>query len=294
MRRERRIPAVGVQAGFMRSSARQMATNATDVGSALRAARERKGRSLEQLARTTRIRLPILRAIEANSRDELPPTIYLRAFIRAYAREVGMPPDETAAQYLEQFEAAVEPRAREATTSSGGQRSWQWSPAVAGRWERWSASMQWLTIVIVVACSFGAYRLLRSPEPRHPAAQASATQHGTDTPAPSKVGDAARRPEIGTSGAGDRSQTGTMRVQIRTDGACWVAATADGKRQVYRLMQPGESYEVTAERDIVLRVGDPGAFAFSIDGVEARPLGPHGRPVTARITRENYRGFLPQ
>jgi hypothetical protein len=57
-------------------------------------------------------------------------------------------------------------------------------------------------------------------------------------------------------------------------------------------MQPNESDVLEIHRDAVLRIGDPAAFAFSVDGVAGRPLGPSGRPVTARITRDNYREFL--
>jgi hypothetical protein len=79
----------------------------------------------------------------------------------------------------------------------------------------------------------------------------------------------------------------SLRLEIHTTGVCWVYAVADGKRAVYRLMQPGERARVEARLLITLRVGDAGAVAFSINGTTGRPLGRTGEAVTVRITNEN-------
>ena len=75
-----------------------------DVGAALREARERRGISLEELARTTKIGVATLRALERNQVDHLPGGIFLRGFLRAYARQVELDPEDTVRRYLAQFE----------------------------------------------------------------------------------------------------------------------------------------------------------------------------------------------
>jgi hypothetical protein len=57
-----------------------------------------------------------------------------------------------------------------------------------------------------------------------------------------------------------------LHLDIRAQGLCWLSATVDGTRVVYRLMQPGERYTIEVHHNAVLRVGDPVAFAFSING----------------------------
>ncbi len=57
-------------------------------------------------------------------------------------------------------------------------------------------------------------------------------------------------------------------------------------------MQPGEQYTIEVHDEAVLRVGDPAAFAFSINGMEGRVLGPAGEAVTVHMTPHNYREFL--
>jgi hypothetical protein len=71
-----------------------------------------------------------------------------------------------------------------------------------------------------------------------------------------------------------------------------VDATVEGKHVVSRLMNAGEHEALTVREDLMLRVGDPAAFAFSIDGVPGAPLGQAGKPVWVRITPQNYRTFL--
>ena len=60
--------------------------------SELRHARERLGLSLRDISDRTKIRTSILGSIERNEIDRLPPPIFTRAFVRAYAREVGLDP----------------------------------------------------------------------------------------------------------------------------------------------------------------------------------------------------------
>src|SRR4051812_36182272 len=77
-----------------------------DVGLALRQARERRGPSLLQPSKITKISLRILQAIEASDEDSLPAPVFTRSFVKTYAAEVGLDPDDTLRRYLEQFEPA--------------------------------------------------------------------------------------------------------------------------------------------------------------------------------------------
>src|SRR5262245_19440098 len=74
-----------------------------DFGGRLRDARERKGVSLRQIAESTRISVGILEALERNEISRLPGGIFSRAFVRAYALEVGLDPEATVDHFLRQF-----------------------------------------------------------------------------------------------------------------------------------------------------------------------------------------------
>jgi hypothetical protein len=96
---------------------------------------------------------------------------------------------------------------------------------------------------------------------------------------------------VGTSGS--LPATGQpMVMEMRPVGPCWVDATVDGEHTVARLMNAGDVETVRVHEDLTLRVGDPAAFAFTIDGAAGRPLGVEGHPVTVRINRANYQSLL--
>src|SRR5213083_1046789 len=72
-------------------------------GGALREARERRGVSLRQIANATKISVAALEALERNDISRLPGGIFSRAFVRSYAIEVGLDPEETVKEFLDRF-----------------------------------------------------------------------------------------------------------------------------------------------------------------------------------------------
>jgi hypothetical protein len=82
---------------------------------------------------------------------------------------------------------------------------------------------------------------------------------------------------IGTTGNAASSATDEpVTVALRVDRVCWVDAAADGKRAIYRLMQPGEKATISARERLVLRVGDAGALTISVDGGAPQAAGANG------------------
>ena len=79
-----------------------------DVGLELRQARERRGWSLLQLSRITKISPRVLEAIETCDDTVLPAPVFTRSFVRTYAAEVKLDPDDTLRRYMEQFESPAE------------------------------------------------------------------------------------------------------------------------------------------------------------------------------------------
>jgi len=60
------------------------------VGAYLREERRNRSVDLQKIARTTRLRLQTLQAIEREEWDELPAPVFVMGFIRAYARALGL------------------------------------------------------------------------------------------------------------------------------------------------------------------------------------------------------------
>lgn len=71
----------------------------TSVGQHLKALREAKRMSLAEVSRTTRVPVQSIERIEADRFDELPGEVFVRGFLRAYARALEIPTDDVLARY---------------------------------------------------------------------------------------------------------------------------------------------------------------------------------------------------
>ena len=94
-----------------------------DVGGRLRRAREQRGLSLHDVATRTKLTIPVVRAIERNDFTALPGGMFRKAYVRTLAVEVGLNPNDIAADYCAWFEPPVE---SPGVPSRGAARQEEW------------------------------------------------------------------------------------------------------------------------------------------------------------------------
>lgn len=73
--------------------------SATTLGARLRRERMLRGMSVEEVSRATRIPLASVERLEADRFDDLPGEVFVRGFLRSYARAIGVDAEEVLAQY---------------------------------------------------------------------------------------------------------------------------------------------------------------------------------------------------
>ena len=253
-----------------------------EIGAALRDARENRGLSLAEVSARTKIRIEQLRALEDNAFERLPERIFVRGFIRAYAREVGLDPESVVSHFhpepapVESADVAVaagKPQAADVPPPRSTFEDARSGVVIPTAIRPWLAAA---AVMVPLALYLLALPLIRRPaEPPQPhATQPPAAVREEPPPAP-----------VATTGQ-------ALRVIIRVQRPCWVSATADDRRAIFRTMRPLESETIEVTNDLVLRLGDAGAVSLSIDGAASRPMGRSGQPVRTRITRDNYSDFL--
>ncbi len=76
------------------------------LGQELRRARERRGISLADIAESTKITRSLLEGLERGDCSRWPGGIYTRAYVRDYARAIGLAPDDVLARFVACFAAA--------------------------------------------------------------------------------------------------------------------------------------------------------------------------------------------
>ncbi len=65
-----------------------------EIGTTLKEARLERGLSIDEVARATHVSSRFLLALEDDDFDELPAPVYVRGFLRLYAGQLGLDPDE--------------------------------------------------------------------------------------------------------------------------------------------------------------------------------------------------------
>ena len=237
-------------------------TDVPTVGERLRAAREEKGLSLEDIAAQTRIPQRHLESIEVADWDKLPAPTYTTGFAKSYASAVGL--DRT--EIGDQLRAEM-----------GGQRMANTPAEVFEPADPARTMPKWLVfgtiaavIVLIVVMSWLNRRSLdQSDEPNAVAAapaQAPASQAAAPaaTPAPAP---AAQGPVI-----------------ITATSQAWVRVTDGAQKLFESTMQPGQTYQVPATASApLLRVGAPEAVRITVGTAVAPAVGPAGQ-VTSNVS----------
>ena len=266
-----------------------------DFGQKLRVARERRGLSLRQIASATKISVITLEALERNDIARLPGGIFSRAFVRSYALEVGLDPEETIQQFIGQFPHDSVTAGHPATGRSEDY------DAVEGDRRMASTPLRVIAVGILVAgvvVYFGTagrrvvrqvfgVRATDSAASLKPAsaAQSSATGPADSADTPAVVVDTAAI-------APDPPATNRLVIQLKAVQRSWVSADVDGQPALRRALQPGDEQTLDVRRDVVLTVGDGGAITVTLNGAAAKPIGPSGQTATARLNLTNFREYL--
>lgn len=243
-----------------------------DIGTRLREARDRQNLTLADVVARTRIPAAALEHIEHNAFDRLPAAVFTKGHLRAYAAAVGLDAEEIVGEYLAQWPAATHElpvfRAPAMEEPHDGRRI--------------------VTALVGIAAMLFAYSSLR--EPGKPTSIVPSDQREELVIQPIAArGVVDHAPPLAAAGV----EVG-VRLDVQPTGECWVSVVADGEVVIHRLLQKGERATAGAASELVVRIGDPGAFAYMLNGVPGRSLGDAGIPLTVTITDHNYRTFLDE
>jgi len=221
------------------------------IGGRLRAAREARGLSLQDIANQTRIPVRHLQHVEQEEWDDLPAITYCVGFVRAYANAVGLDGAELGREVREQFGGS---RARTPAVN-------YYEPADPARVPPRALAIVAALIAIVIVVGYVLWRSsLNTIEPA-PQAEAPAPS------APVAVGAGPQQP-VAPPAAG-------AAVTLTATGPVWLRVT-DGPGGVSLFqgeLAAGQTFAVpaTAQRPL-LRTGRPQMLRASVGGRDLGPL----------------------
>ena len=256
-----------------------------DFGGKLRQARERRGISLRQIAASTKISAAALEALERNDISKLPGGIFSRAFVRSYAVEVGLDPDDTVREFLDRFNQDAPPTAETAAATIPPEEV-----EFENRRKRAELFLMiaLISIPLLILLGYFSWRW-RSAAKAQPAPVTSAPATPAPVPASAPEPAPARAADAGAPSA---PIAGQLKLELHPTADCWVSLDVDGRNLFARVMRAGERATHQVQREAILDVGDAGVFAFSVNGREGKPLGDKGQHKKLRLTPATAAQYL--
>jgi cytoskeleton protein RodZ len=263
--------------------------SATSLGGHLRALREAKGSSLEDMARSTRVGIRHLEALEEERLTDLPSPVFVRGFIRAYCGFLREAPDEVLAHY--EALAGERAAAQAANAPPRPRTTWASSSVVVGLALLVILGIALILINLTVKRTGGTSvaapnsevsTTMPTPAPA-PLAAAPAPAEAPRSPAvspPPVVAPPASAPAVAPAPtpapAVARSVPGPHRLTIKAVDATWIRVQPDEGRATEELLPAGASREWSAERRFLVTIGNAGGVEVALNGRILSPLGPKG------------------
>ena len=292
----------------------------SSLGPYLRDLRERRGVSLEEMARTTRVGRPYLEALESDDFSSLPAPVFTRGFILAYCEALDAPSDEAIARYTGRA-AVREPASAPASAARDDSRTPKRGPVLVS-----------FTLLIVLGFSlFAVSQVLQSGRRGTVAPHAMSP---SEAPPPAMGGDAVRRPgtpetvpaarENESPGNPPRSPapgapvaatvkpgpvsnappstpsavptvsqdevsaalasaTAPYRLIARTTASTWLRVRMADGRQVDETIPAGQAREWVSNRPFTLTIGNAGGVKLELNGRALPTLGAPGAVITRLV-----------
>jgi cytoskeletal protein RodZ len=258
------------------------------LGQFLKEQRIKSNKSLDEIARTTKIRKGLLEALEQDNYALLPPRSYVRGMVKLYAQEVGIDVNEV----LDRFEAApIEKTKIE-------------SPAKIKIGPPSSFTGGYLLLLIIIGIGFLVYftytrtsveepapLIVTVPQQRIDAQPSSTTAVATtapvasapvDSPPPGFIASVAPEAITPTSSTSDDKpslNTRPFTIRFEAQDQTWMRVQADGKKSANIFLKPGESYQLSADNTINVRLGNAGGVSIFFNDVPLSKAGKSGEVV---------------
>jgi len=239
-------------------------------GEYLRQQRETREISLEAISSRTKIQRKFLFALEKDQYEQLPGLIFVRGFIRAYAEQISLNPEQTLLRFEEYL--------KETRPVLSGPKSGP-APSKPRILAYLLIALFALVLAGLVASLIWSLSQNVSPEITRPAqAKPAPGQARVEKP---KI--PASLPIISTP----------FKLNLKATELCWLLATIDGKESKEAMLYAGDSFNIEAQEKLSLLIGNAGGVEISVNSVKLKPIGGHWKPMRLLLP-EDLPKYLPE
>lgn len=254
----------------------------TGIGETLVAARRQQGVALSDAAAETRVRESYLAALEEEDFAALGGDVYVKGFLRSYARFLRLDPEPLIATYRAHYERPADEMAPLAHQPVAPMLNDGRPGLVIG------AGV--LAIVLVVLAIIG---LVGGDDPEEQDLGAAPPPVETVLPSPQDVAPTEDPPD--DEPTAEPTEDGTevlttdgVELTLELDGGpSWMRVTVDGVKQIEGEQPEGETLTFSAEESITVRIGDAGVVNVTVNGEDRGTLGKRAEVVEQTFTADD-------
>jgi transcriptional regulator with XRE-family HTH domain len=229
------------------------------LGEELRQARESRRLSIPDVAEQIHIRSVYIQAIEEENWSSIAAPVYVRGFIRTYARFLGLDSEEVVTRFNGAFSESP-PQTRQAPqiiTRRRGMPTWLWALSLAAT-------------VGVLLVGYDYYRLQTK-------IQASVIAEAVPTARPRELFTAPRR---------DREKKGvglSKKLTLKVEQRSWLRVMVDGRELMEGVFDSGVERTFQG-KNVTVRAGNAGGVDIMVNGRDQGALGASGDVVERTFT----------
>ncbi len=251
------------------------------LGERFRAAREARGLTLSDVAEQIRIRSVYLAAIEDESWASIGAPVYIRGFLRTYARFLGLDPEEVVAEFNGEASAPAPPIP--SAPGSPPKTSYLADEQVPARGLSpliWVASLVAVVLIAIVVYNEATLRARQTA-----AALPSNTAAGSPAAgATALAAGASESPGALASPSPSASPLlGPNTLEVRFSAPSWLRVTVDGNVSMEGTFPAGTVRQFHG-KIAMLRIGNAGGVEIIVDGKSLGKLGSSGDVVERSFT----------
>lgn len=241
------------------------------IGNALREAREKLGLSTQEVEEATKIRRKYIQALEDENFEIIPGKVYVRGFLRSYARFLSIDGESLVQEYNQmngcQVEEETDPQQEITVITKNTSKRYRKYFTVA------AAVVLLAGFIYVLGSSNIGLQNQLADEGKSP----KTTENGSL--------DGAGQEGKGEGTADDTAQnnveiTGMDVVLQVTDAECWMRIVVDDQNAFEGLVGPGSIKTFKGEESVQLKLGNAGAVKVKVNGKDYGFLGAPGQVIT--------------
>ena len=257
----------------------QQSKKLAELGDRLKASRQERGASLEEMVMLSKIPLRLLQAIEEGNLDDLPESVYIQGLIRQYADTLGF----NGVDFARSF-----PIGNQRGTVPSQAKNQSITPLIPLRNQSINLLRPvhlYLLYIFIIVCSVSSLSYLLN----NPILSDSNQEQGQGQGTALKINSNQLNYQPSTNlepisnNSNPTNNNQSVHIGVTLKASSWIRVVADGKTEFEGVLPEGTQRTWKAQEEVTLKTDNAGSVFMSVNQEEAQLMGEPGKEREIKI-----------